>query len=355
MMNCLNHLFPIQFRKANSVSRTDTWVLSDHYDKTYFCKTFSSISKGLQYEADVYSYIKRYFIDNGEDTYKNNFVQLYCHVQKLKFNDLLDFLNSGNVQISHEQLMRNILFSHCGKPYNRPALDSDITTDWAKENVIPKCFRELDAIRRKIESVAEFEVIITELKKDTWSMVQFMHLKNISNTEKYAVVAKLVLCMYKMHQINICHNDIHWQNVLVYYSKDEYKRGYIYNEQTYYFDTNWCPLLFDWDKAQINNTNVNNVLLHVDLYDPPFNPQRDWITLFVAAYKLKTIPYNTLYPLFFSENQHGTLSRDLRMLIRNNSHWANILKKEQMDAISHTLRINIPGIVELFGGKNQAA
>ena len=215
-MTCLNHLFPIQFLKASSGSQTYTWVLSDGMNTTYFCKTFSSFSKGLQYEAFVYSYIKRYFIDNVDDAYKNNFVQLYCHVENLTFKDLLHFLQSCNAQINHEKLMRNLLFSHCGKPNYRPALDSDVITGWAKENVIPKCFHKLDKIRYELEFMTKFEAIITELKKDTMSMEQFISCKNISNKEKYAVVAKLVLCIHKMHQIDICHNDIHWDNVLVY-------------------------------------------------------------------------------------------------------------------------------------------
>jgi hypothetical protein len=274
-MACLDDYTPLRFQKATSNSSSDIWQFSKEDGKhTVFCKVFSEASpdsSGLLYEADIYDYIEKSL--TPDDPLKQCFIKLVCVRRGLTFDDLKKDV-MGDFGVTEGSLLRNLMIAQCGNPMSRPALDdlnATITQDF-----IPDC---TPWEREKFKRMT-YAMVVT--RKPTGVVVDlstFLGDPDITNVEKRETLAKTVIAISKMHDMNISHNDQHWGNILIVYEDDDKDDTYTFDNQNYKLSSPFRPILFDWDRSQLSGWMDNKSLADYDtLYEPTYSTTRDWMT-----------------------------------------------------------------------------
>jgi hypothetical protein len=274
--NCLTGYTPSRFEKSSSGSSSDMWQLTTkNGNETVFCKVFSENASELCAEADIYEYLEKSM--STDDPLKKCFVELVCVRRGLNYNDLKKDV-MGHFGVTEKSLLRNLMIIQCGNPRTRPALD-DLTTIATKES-IPNCTLS----DRLLFKNMTYMMIVT--KKPNGFVVDlntFLSDPDITNLEKRATLAKTVIAITKMHELDISHNDQHWGNILIAdETKDEDGGTYKLDEHTYSLPSQFRPILFDWDRSQVAGWDANPVFREFDdLYTPGYSTTRDWLTFYI--------------------------------------------------------------------------
>jgi hypothetical protein len=277
--NCLQDYKPSRFQKASSASSSDIWEFATKDgEHTVFCKVFSEKSpdsSGLLYEADIYDYIENSLA--VDDPLKNCFIKLVCVRRNLSFDDLKKDV-MGDFGVTEKSLLRNLMIAQCGNPMARPALDdvnAKITQDF-----IPDCKQsDLEKFRQMT-----YAMVVTKKPNGiVMDLSTFLHDPDITTIEKRETLAKTVIAISKMHDMNISHNDQHWGNILVAYDDDDMEDDtYMFGNQKYRIVSPFRPILFDWDRSQVAGWTENKNLSRFGaLYNPTYSTTRDWLTFYL--------------------------------------------------------------------------
>jgi hypothetical protein len=156
-------------------------------------------------------------------------------------------------RVTDQTLTRNLTILQCGAPLRRPALD-DATPlrarDW------PDCTPTVDVHRMN------YTLIITD-KCEGRTLQAVLADRSVPTWRQREILYKLILAIHDMHALGVCHNDLHWENVLVQEVPPTYE-----------------PMLFDWDRAVMRDGPPNTDLLDfADFYQTPYYEARDWVSL----------------------------------------------------------------------------
>ena len=144
----------------------------------------------------------------------------------------------------------------CGDTTKRPALDKgdgDEHVSGCDDVVV-------------VPENLQYTIIATRSPENNTNRVMklshFVRKPGISFEAKASVIAMTALSIYAMHQMGICHNDQHWDNILVAMTAKRRHYKYTYDNVLYKFNTNARPLLFDWDWAQLCEGGSKNEYLN---------------------------------------------------------------------------------------------
>ena len=340
-MQCIANFTPVLFFRAKKNERkSELMRLIDMNDKMFFGKLFivDGNNADLQYEGIVYKYIMSFF-GKKDDMYKKNFVCICCHEQIISFNDVLMFLNKSTKTITENQMYRNMVMSLISTKKSRPRLDEPTSFVCPCEHA-------------NVFSNAMYELIITEKKDKSISLRKFIMLADIDQHEKDSVVGKLVLCIHKMHTMGICHNDMHWENILVIDNNVDDKI-YAYHDIIFEFNTRFVPMLFDWDHAElshgitgIDKSNIELLEYDDDIYVPMWNEKRDWITLFLMMY---TYMSEDIIHYFFNDTEK--VKKIINDIDEKKKNWYESISYTNMKHFSLYFEMDIKRLVSSLGGK----
>lgn len=280
-MHCLSNAIPVRFHKASSSSATDIWQFTLNEGRL-FAKVFADPQSGtnksglgVEYEHTVYRYITDTIDDR--DPFFDHFIRLYCYMSRKTAHDLFTFVRSVTNQLTDRQLasnlQRNLSILQCGKPTARPGL---LENQPLHHKDIPDCLNNEQLTDR-------FNVMVTQAPKDPYStMFDFLAREDITDADRADVLSMLVLCMQKMHRLQLTHNDQHWDNVLVAERRQSVTRVYPSGVQ---ITSRFYPVLFDWDFAQKKDGAPNPYLRKFErLFVPDaYDPLRDWFNFAYSA------------------------------------------------------------------------
>lgn len=294
---CLIDFKPYKFYPARSSSASDIWVFKSNSGDIVFLKIFPTDfrSSGLLYESGVYRYINEKLKQPNMEEYSDNFVKLKCILEGISFDDLFSLI-SKEKGIDRDNLIRNLKYILCADNIKkRPSLDSidkdNLEIKGCEPDVKPENYN--------------YSVIVTYAPstdlKNIQSLLDFMEFDSSSSVDKYSVIARTALSICAMHRMGISHNDQHWGNILV---STDIEKSYIYhhNGLRYEFLSCYHPVLFDWDRSQIQNGEDNYELeLYPGIYDSGnFKPGRDYLMFAKDLYRYKILSTLQLFAIFVS-------------------------------------------------------
>ena len=258
---------PRTFHRAKTESRSDVWEFYNRSSKTtVICKLFAEhqMSDGLLYEATVYEHLATCL--PRSHPFFVNFVHLHCVLRGLTYEGLTGFVlgRSGRkLGVTHKTLLRNLTHMQCEEPSQRPALHQKYPRLAPQDNAT------------KIVRKMTYTMIVTE-KCVGRTLKVVMADPRIKDSLKRHMLGRLIRAVRLMHRLGICHNDLHWDNVLVQESPPTYE-----------------PMLFDWDRAQMLTSDSKTSLENVeDMYGVKYSETRDW--LFVLS-SIVRVYYNYEY------------------------------------------------------------
>ena len=350
--SCLEGYAPSRFEKASSSSSSDIWQFATKdKEHTVFCKVFSETyqqSAGLLYEADIYNYIENSL--RKEDPLKKCFIELVCVRRNLTFDDLKrDVL--GDFGVTEESLLRNLMITQCGNPKSRPALD-DLNVPMTQE-LLPNCSpSDIEMFKRMT-----YAMVVTEKPTGiVMDLSTFLKDPDITNVEKRETLAKTVIAISKMHDMNISHNDQHWGNILIVYEDDDAKDEiYTFDNQKYSLSSPFRPVLFDWDRAQLANWPDNRQLATFDLlYKPAYSTTRDWLTFYLQLIMWHKRIFGRedggeeLASCFFRQESLSSVLPFWEALIEEKQFW-EFSTQDNLQALDHHIHIDQKALIRYLG------
>jgi hypothetical protein len=352
--NCLNGFKDFKFESSNSSSESDIWQFQKIGGQTIiFCKIFEANESGLKYEGEVYAYIHKYFkIPKNDDEYKKLFIDVHCIVKYLSFSELKSFIVDKHNITSTKSLVRNLIIMQCGEPSRRPALtDSDYVLT---QKDVPYCYNTKTKriginVRNKM-----YHIVMT--KKPDGKVVDlfsFITSTIIEKNVKRMVLGKTLLAIQKLVDMKISHNDMHWKNILVTEHITNDTNDIYVDKNTgvvYSFGTVIIPILFDWDRSQVQGKYENASLDSFEhLYKPKYSPYRDLLTFYNMVLKFESFIFDdeVIPNLFFSSFFKDTANKtEIHEVIR---HMWEFAEKTNLHYLSQFVRVDMYKILFLFG------
>ena len=267
---------------SNSVSPSDTWILTFNSDTKYdnneinnaFMKfwisevpsvlkeKFEESSKsleGLNYELRVYSEIVRQLIDYNICP---NFIRYLGSGKSCSFADIISIINGKAIDykgnnINTDQIERNLIrniWYMLLEEDNRPSITTNTTALW------------YDTIYNNIEthsSEIKFNILINEKAQNSKNFYDFMNAEgyfyDISN-EAWKVIFQIFAGIYALSLTKTVHNDLHIQNVMVEETDDPTQYVYNLNDDVYVFESKYKAMIFDYDRAYSEQFGENDLL-----------------------------------------------------------------------------------------------
>jgi hypothetical protein len=284
MYHCVNNIQGIQ---TDSSSPTDTWIV-DYNPNTYyndklqnsgFIKLFINPNSiilsdfigfnininylhGLEYEIKVYRDIIRPLIDNNICP---NFIKFLGSSNSCTFNDLENIISSGvhgqDIDLIRAQLVYNIE-AMLLKNHQRNSI-----TDFKplyQLNTIDNF--DQDAMFR-----LKYSLLVTEpMMAGTYKFREWLNFNTVQgvkfSVEIWKVIFQLMAACYAMSMSKTVHNDIHSDNSYCIQIPDT-EVCYIYNNQTYTFNSNIRLKVYDFDRSYTerlgDNISLNDHLCNV--------------------------------------------------------------------------------------------
>lgn len=348
---CLSGFQPHQFQRATSESASDIWEFVSEEDPTatVFCKVFSeasSESDGLFYEARVYQSIQDAL--EPDDPLKENFVDLQCVLRDLTYSELAAKV-LGTYGVTEKTLVRNLMIMQCGKPHKRPALDDPKKTT---RKDLPNC-RNMDNSRFK---AMRYAIMVTKKPKGTVvALADFVADPDIPSHQKCRTLATVVLAIHRLHGMHISHNDMHWGNILVADRTCDQKRVYEFEDRTYHIESRYQPLLFDWDRAQIEGDFENQSLSeYAGQFTPSFSTARDWLTLYRALQETYGVledrpPVGELFPIFFRATAPPAVHKLWRSVTARRRKWWTFASDSNLQVLQPHVSITTGDLMTFLG------
>ena len=306
-MSILDQFTLIQGFDSSSASRTDIWEAKDNKTGAPFIfkafvtqyhvtdrreeKTTADVPLSadlLLHELNTYKALRTALIDNPLINCRN----ILCIAGDGEFDaiDLKNFLlknstlSSRNIQLN---IYNNLLFLlRLSDSHDRKAIDTIVKnprTIQLGDLQIP--FGNVDMIR--LDYPIRYHCMITP-KIDRQSLsdaIEEGKVINLSNLMRYLFVIAVTILM--MSSVGVNQNDLHWGNILLsksYYGPSPlHKRKYllIFDDKVLLIDNPRIPILFDFDRAAIQNVRVPDLEAD-DMYSmggncPNFHRKRDFL------------------------------------------------------------------------------
>lgn len=306
-MSILENFALVQGYDSSSASRTDIWEARDKKtDNVFIFKTFitqfystdrrtektsedTPLSADLLlHELNTYKALRSALIDNPLINCRN----ILCIAGDGQFSalDLKEFLetntnlSSRNIQLN---IYNNLLFLlRLSDSHERKAIDTVVKTPkpvTLKDLQIP--FGNVDMIR--LDYPIRYHCMITpKIDRESLSdAIEEGKVINLNNLMRYLFVIAVTILM--MSSVGVNQNDLHWGNILLsknYYGPSPlHKRKYllIYDDKVLLVDNPRIPILFDFDRAAIQNVRVPDLEAD-DMYSvggncPKFHRKRDFL------------------------------------------------------------------------------
>ena len=301
--HCLHKFRPVMFKSSDSSSDTDIWVFEDDVQNKIFLKIHEADEDkqpGLFYEPRVYQRVTEKCKSPEFQEYQPNFVQFVCYLKNLTYNNLWSLIKDtlpDNKFQSH--LVRNLKYIICQNS-NRPALDDDDKSSPLNCNLDSK--------------QVKYNILVTKAPVKNLNCVRTLHHfinydKDHSEQDEKSVLTRVGFAINAQHHMGISHNDQHWHNILVMEGKETKYTYKLDNGDTVSFSSRYCPVLFDWDRAQMKeitqDNDINQLLKRMpNTYQGPyFQPGRDVMFFASQLYGMKWITTEqALLDTFFEGN-----------------------------------------------------
>jgi hypothetical protein len=248
-------------------------VIAQRGDVDYVMKIFPNILRGeclgLQYEGMIYKELNK--------LHSRNILHCEEYIQDVKYMDLLRFIGNGINTISNRMIQNTIvnLFQliHYVKHNNQ-----DYTIPRIEEQEIQYSTNKIKRIIRKYIAKQSYGVIVTKfvskLSKKSYgfsgnTFCKMVYSKSLhSHIQLYKNIVFQILYTIYMFNVHtkITHNDLHITNIFVTnnqtYSPTKLICYTIGDKQIYKPDTPIIPIVYDFDRAYLNN--IQNGLLTMD-------------------------------------------------------------------------------------------
>ena len=299
-LRCLNSKKPFKFNKSASASSTDIWVFEDETTNfKYFLKLHEANPErqpGLYYEKEVYEKITENCRTPEFNEYKQNFVQFCCYLENLTMSNIWSLLEGKVEERLKKNLVRNLKYVLCELD-DRPELDVNTTP-----STEPICTIEPE--NRK------YNILVTKSPSKHLDRITSLHNfilnPNIKDKHKKNVLARVGLAINAQHRMGISHNDQHWNNILVTISEWD---TYIHKDidgNDLKFGSLYCPVLFDWDRAQMKATPDNKELTYFEhLYTHPYyRKENDYVIFAHNLFKYGQFDFAQLKSIFVKPSDH---------------------------------------------------
>jgi hypothetical protein len=279
------------------------WVMQDDSKVLYYCKAHiekHDYTHGVAYEARVYESLEQKLKTEELKVYRDyNFVQF------------VRVLNGLTLTALHELLTKAFqagFLSTIASLFNNPLADEN-KNECPNRNptisleqlglVMMGTVTDTKPSLWNIEQVGEwintrtYSVVVTQsVGSSPQTMRQFFENPTAENKRvRCCLLSRLLLCIHQLHLLKVCHNDLHWDNVLVQKHPSTtltYKLGE--GETFEYQGVEYSPVLFDWDLSQMDpgkdRMALNGILQGYDegLFEPPYLPVRDYCK-FIAEWR----------------------------------------------------------------------
>jgi hypothetical protein len=155
--------------------------------------------------------------------------------------------------------------------------------------------------------------------------------------------------------MHISHNDMHWGNILVVDKTCDQKRVYEFEGLTYEIESRYQPMLFDWDRSQIDDGIENQELNdYANQFAPKFSTARDWLALYQALLRnYGTLedrpPVGDLFHMFFDAATPSEVHKKWRSVTSRRRKWWTFAQNSSLPVFQPHVSIDTPALLGFLG------
>ena len=252
--------------EANSASVSDIWIVQKKDGVQYILKAFIDSDSvhypnrkatfGLIYEQRVYAAVDELI----RTTSSPFFIAPVATYRQLAYHQLRSLYRTFG-HTKDTTLDRNLNWLYCAAD-DRPSI-----TDL--EKTLPKhCARDVPLTSlRFAATITRYEN--TETLSAWWSK------KETKLGDRWTMMFQLMCAAFQLHDRGIVHNDMHGGNVLVRTNLSPSMIKCTTPQKTYVIRSQYSPLIYDYDRAQIDQDQSVNPGLVPPLVDCPNDDRRD--------------------------------------------------------------------------------
>lgn len=310
----LNRFTIVQGFDSDSASRTDIWEATDNVTgmpcifKVFVSDFFSTnmstgkdsretpmTVSGLSHELNVYKAARKYLVEDPNVNCRN----VLCIVGEGSFTamELLQTLKthtSLTVPNIKYNIYRNTLFLLRLKDKPRYAITRVVQNPSQLRMSNLHIDIENGAYRIRLDLPITYHCMITP-KIDRMSLEDgiFQGKVDLQACMRYLFIIFVTLLL--MSAVGLNQNDLHWSNILLSASyagpSPRHKKNYfiVFNNELILIDNPFIPIVYDFDRASMQNRRVESLEERQDVYSvggncPQYHPKRDFVKTLCCVY-----------------------------------------------------------------------